>query len=1178
MPFFRKRSFNPQKPILALFLFLALFLGAAWWLLFRETRRSIELTDHLISSHRAKLESELAGVAQDLQQLRVVSSSMNRADHLETAARSLLKQNPILHDFRVITADGLEILHMEKQRTSGGGVQIQTSRAKFDVRNREFFRGLKDTPEDSVYVSSFQLATDLNEKPFRPYLPVLRMGVPLYYPGGAPAGYLMTDIQADRLVGQLDDEKNRDFSTMYLMADKGNWIYNPKLEHPWQGLDPVEASAGMAEERNTLMRMVQGEDEGSVRLGGGHWVFQRHRLNESLNGVSSGSNSRIISPSTQDRKTPLGSSLFLLEEISMVAIWVKVALILIPLLILGCLSLIFVLPILRKRQAEEEERRKTLSELEEALFRTRLALEAARISEWRVYLKSGKVHADHTMSKLLKSDELETIRTVDHWIGKIHPDDRRRVQTKLNELEGGDDVLGTFRHRMQRGDGTWGWYGFRGKVKIWPESPDASCLYGTYLDLTETVEREEELQRLEMATNQSYSGVVILDRDGALEWANPAFCKKLGLSRADLVGKPVWESLKVINSAPEPAGQLRSSIYQGREFALTMSGKDEDGAAYWIRIQGNPVLDGNGVPAHFVVIETDITREKNIQNELEKNEMLLLESQRLANIGVWEWDCIEDTFFGSQKSREMLGIGGVQVPNMDFVLEVFQPKDRGLLRENMERAVQKGEGFEGQFQLIRDGIDSKPWIYMKGIAQMSDGATRKVFGIFQDISGQKRNEEMLAGEMQKTEQLQSRLNAIRQEARINEQRAIAANSEKTRFYEALANEIRKPLHTAIDTFADIELEHWDAEQKNHFQTIEASVRTLAGSLDDLLALPDMEHGIIELKQEKFSIQDILKDILAHQYVKARTKDLNFAVWFDPEAPSFVVGDSKYTRQVIMTAVDKSLTDVLRGFIAVELSLQERLPNDRCLIEILVAEVRKEEITSSRGEVFQPDQTLSADKQGVGNFSFTTAVEVANRMGGSILTEEDRDNSRSIRIRLPFAAIFKEARDLSSEDLQNDPEKPASDEPVTKRNETDIDPTSASAGPPRILVAEDNKLNQKVIQMLLKKLGHTAEIVDNGAMALQKAKAGECDIILMDIQMPQMDGHEAARKIRSEVSSDQRPWIIALTAGTSRDSHADAVESGMDGFIMKPVQREDLERELSKGIDAIRKGPQESWKS
>lgn len=122
---------------------------------------------------------------------------------------------------------------------------------------------------------------------------------------------------------------------------------------------------------------------------------------------------------------------------------------------------------------------------------------------------------------------------------------------------------------------------------------------------------------------------------------------------------------------------------------------------------------------------------------------------------------------------------------------------------------------------------------------------------------------------------------------------------------------------------------------------------------------------------------------------------------------------------------------------------------------------------------------------------------------------------------------------------------------------------------KILIAEDNAVNQKVIRLLLKRMGYGCEIVENGRLALERVKRGGVDVVLMDIQMPEMDGIEAAQRIVADMPERDRPWIIALTAGATRDNRDEALNAGMNGYLTKPVQPPDLQAELDRADQRFR---------
>ena len=1229
------------------------------WLWKSETSETAGENETALDLQRVRLDLDLTSTVDALRHIESISRTTLSPDDFRGAVRSAVRSNPRLRRLGILDRGGTPILVASGDSDGPRDRSVSIEEGGGMSLDDNFLEDLRSLNPSGVLFSEFVPADGS---------PALRVGVGLFFSSGARAGFVVAELSAENLLDRMTEGGGPEAHELFIVAPDGRWIFDSRQSEPWIILRGRGGAGWIFDEFPDLWRSMISEGDGS-HAAGNIWAFRDHVPIETL----SDEGRAVLTPDGGDTGDVSARPFFIARRVDDGPVWNDVWSALIPILILYVLTLAWMIPaLLRKREALARSENAS-NELHDAMLRTRMAMEAARISEWRIDLNAGTIATDQRVMDMLLLGKGEKLHTVEEWEERMHPNDRRKAFDTLEPLwEAG---MGTFslRHRMRRGDGSWGWYRFRGAVRKDNERGGRFIL-GAYIDLTDIVLREAELNRLEMATRQSLSGIAILDKAGLLEWANPAFRDRPERTDMELLEHPVWELIAFPGGdAEEEKNAVRDAIYRGEEFSLTVASHPPGSEASWRRITGNPVLDQGGLPTHYVVIETDISREKRVDAELRKSESLLAESQRLVGIGSWEIDLEEDTLFWSDENYRIFGISRDFVPDIRSALDFFNEDDKQAISAHLEEAVRSGNPFEGEYQ-IRAGDGSTKWVFLKGMALREAGVTSKIFGIVQDISSRKDYEEALVRAKEEAESLNDKLADALDKAHASERKAQDANEAKSAFLSMISHEIRNPLNGVIGMTSLLQDTALDQVQEDYVETIHNSGSSLLMLLDDILDFSKLEHGKIEFEQKKFPVGETVKESLDLFAIRLAQKGLDFAYRIDPAVPEKVSGDVTRVKQVLFNLIGNSVKFTETGFVSVEVDLRERLPNDRCLLVFTVRdtgigipEERHDRVFQSFNQV---DPSISRKFGGTG-LGLAISKELAQRMGGDIRFESALGEGSTFEVILPFPAFFegngsrgtggqpnkgraicwfrmetrarhfestlsqagfevethpesagfaaaleKAAPDIrifadeeilaepsvaellrsrsadetapppvivcrhgSRPDLPFEPiilprhasrekivatlEAPGGKQIKKSLKPARVEPPATPDGSMKILIAEDNAVNQKVIRLLLKRMGYDCAVVDDGNAALAKAKEQTFDLILMDIQMPEMDGIEAAGRINAEVPTEQRPWIVALTAGATRDNREEALKAGMDGYLTKPIQPGDLESELKK---------------
>jgi signal transduction histidine kinase/CheY-like chemotaxis protein len=386
------------------------------------------------------------------------------------------------------------------------------------------------------------------------------------------------------------------------------------------------------------------------------------------------------------------------------------------------------------------------------------------------------------------------------------------------------------------------------------------------------------------------------------------------------------------------------------------------------------------------------------------------------------------------------------------------------------------------------------------------------------------------GERNRTAQLLARSHEAARAARAS---AEAANTAKSQFVATVSHEIRTPLNGVLGMAMVMAADDLSEVQRGRVQVIRRSGEMLLSILNDLLDLSKIEAGKLTLEAEPFLLDDVAASALAAFSVIAAEKSLSFALSVAPEVEGAYLGDSVRVRQILYNLISNALKFTEHGGVTVAIK-----PG----LEIKVIDTGIGIPAHRLGQLFQKfeqAEVSTSRRFGGSGLGLSICRELAEMMDGTVTAESVEGQGSIFTAHLPLERI-----ELLS------PSSPPPPEPPVER------PVPPSL---RVLAAEDNKVNQLVLSGLLKHRGITPVLVDNGSAAVAAWAESEWDVILMDMQMPLMDGLAATREIRTQEaqSGRRRTPIVALTAALMANQIEIYTEAGMDGFVSKPFDLDQL---------------------
>jgi PAS domain S-box-containing protein len=742
------------------------------------------------------------------------------------------------------------------------------------------------------------------------------------------------------------------------------------------------------------------------------------------------------------------------------------------------------------------------------------------------------VQVNAAFCRMLGYSEQDLLESV--WSKLVHPDDVAPSLTMGEQLRRDPNCCVETEKRYIHRDGTvvWG----RMRMSMVRDAGGEPQYFVVHVeDISERKRAEEAAResedRFRLVSDSCPMPMWVTGPQGETQFINRAYQEFCGTTCEEVLdGK--WQALVHPDDVPEYVQTFQRAVQEHQAFNAEARVRRADGEWRWIAVYAEPRFSPGGEFLGHVGVCPDITERKQAEQAIRGSEEKFRQLAENIREVFWMMTPAADEILYVSPAYE--GVWGRTCESlykspMDWA-EAIEPDDREKAHATFARQI-RGERVDSEYRIFTPGGQQK-WIRDRAFPILDRaGELVRVVGIAEEITEQKRYEREL---------IQAR------------EGADAANRAKSRFLANMSHEIRTPMNGVLGMVQLLLETDLTPEQRRYAYVAQNSGQALLVLIDGILDLARIEARKISLENLDFKLHDTIDSVVQLLRGQAKAKGLDFQSRVSPGTPQLLRGDAHRLGQVITNLVGNAIKFTETGRITLEAALENQ-SDTMAIVRFTVADTGIGIGADQAERLFSPFVQADASttrKYGGTGLGLAICKQLVELMGGAIGVNSQQGEGSTFW----FTAAFE----LASPGRLQPVSEPAQERSGTARR------TNPSLHKVRILVAEDNAINREVALAQLRKLGCDAGAVTNGAEAVEAVRRGEYHLVLMDCQMPVMDGFEATRCIRS---INPRFPIIAMTANAMPSDRERCLHEGMNDYLSKPVNLDRLADTLARWLPA-----------
>ena len=542
-------------------------------------------------------------------------------------------------------------------------------------------------------------------------------------------------------------------------------------------------------------------------------------------------------------------------------------------------------------------------------------------------------------------------------------------------------------------------------------------------------------------------------------------------------------------------------------------------------------------------IDKDInlkTNHQNINHKKDINQKFLQYAHQVSHAGFWYFNVLDNQLTWADETYELLGVPKSQKINEQTFVDLIHPDDKDYVIKYWNNYKDIGKGYTITHRVIVN--EHIKWLESKSLVELNDRQEIvALFGTLEDVT-ERINEQIEA------ENYRLKLEEIIHDKAIElEKSKIQAEKSsqiKSSFLSNMSHEIRTPMNAIIGYTHLLEQKITDPEQKEYIDRINDASKHLLGIINDILDLSKIEAGKMVLEERPFKLDKLIDEVRSIVIEMVKVKKLYIDIE-KIDCPEVIIGDSNRIRQILINLLSNAVKFTDTGGISLVLFIDKNIDDTHVNISFKVKDtgigMTKEQQKRLFQEFEQADSSTTRLYGGTG-LGLSISKRLSELMHGTLTVESKLNEGSEFILTIPV-----EIDELEST-LKN----------IDLEESQTVMPKAGS----KILLAEDNFLSQKLAHRILTNMGMQVTVANNGKIAVDLVKSKPFDLVILDIQMPVMDGIEAAKQIRA---FNKETPILAMTANAFVEDKALCLQAGMNDYISKPIDPKSLSRALSNWI-------------